>query len=147
MTTDDSTISCIREHAAGVYPEECCGFLIGGWTDTGSVVVVGAQPVENVRGELKERRYRIAPNDLRRAEADAEAESRAVVGFYHSHPDHPARPSATDLEEATFPGYTYVIVSVNSGKPGEIRSWSLKDDRSGFEEQPIEIVNEKLKTS
>lgn len=147
MTADDSTIKRIREHAAGVYPEECCGFLIGGWTDTGSVVVVDAEPARNVRGELKESRYRIAPNDLRRAEQDAEAEAQAVVGFYHSHPDHPAKPSATDLAEATFPGYAYVIVSVNRGEPGEIRSWSLKDDRSGFEEQPIEIVTKKLKAS
>ncbi len=147
MTTDESTVDRIRAHAASTYPEECCGFLIGLWGDEGLVTVVGAEPVENVRSELRARRYRIAPNDLRRAEADAEAESYAVVGFYHSHPDHPARPSATDLAEATFPGYAYVIVSVDRGEPGDVRSWSLKDDRSGFEEQPVEIVDKKLKAS
>lgn len=146
MTTDHATIDRIRAHAASIYPEECCGFLIGPWSDSGPVVVVDAEPVENVRGELKERRYRIAPDDLLRAEANAETYGYSVVGFYHSHPDHPARPSATDLAEATFPGYAYVIISVNHGEPGQLTSWSLKDDRSGFEEQQTRIIN-KLETS
>jgi proteasome lid subunit RPN8/RPN11 len=109
--------------------------------------VVSAEPVENVREELKERRYRIAPADLFQAERKAAEMGHDVVGFYHSHPDHPAEPSATDLAEATFPGYAYVIVSVRSGTPGAIRSWSLRDDRSGFDEQSTEIIADKLETS
>lgn len=144
MTTDNSTINRIREHAAATYPEECCGFLIGTWRQDGSIQVVDAESVENVRGELRERRYRIDPDDLLRAEANAESRGLDVVGFYHSHPDHPARPSLTDLEEATFPGYAYVIVSVTRGQPGHITAWSLRDDRTGFDETPIALIADKL---
>jgi proteasome lid subunit RPN8/RPN11 len=147
MITDRTTIERIQDHAASIYPEECCGFLIGPWNDGGPATVVGAEPVENVRGELRERRYRISPDDLRTAEVGAEALGHDVIGFYHSHPDHPARPSDTDLEEATFPGYAYVIISVNEGEPGDITAWSLKDDRSGFDEQTIFIKTNQLVSS
>ena len=144
MTTNEATMERIREHAARIYPEECCGFLIGVLREDGTAVVADAEPVENVREGQKERRYRIAPEDLFRAETKAEAGGMDVVGFYHSHPDHPAVPSATDLDEATFPGYTYVIVSVSHGVPGPVRAWSLRDDRTGFDEQPTEITADKL---
>jgi proteasome lid subunit RPN8/RPN11 len=147
MITDEATITRIRDHAARIYPEECCGFLIGTLREDGTAVVVDAEPVENVREELKERRYQIAPADLFRAETKAAEAGYDVVGFYHSHPDHPAEPSATDLAEATFPGYAYVIVSVTRGVPGTIRSWSLRDDRTGFDEQSTEIIADKLEIS
>lgn len=146
MKTDNETIEHMRAHAARTYPEEGCGFLIGTFEENGDVLVVDAEPVENVRESLKERRYRIDPDDLVKAEARAGASGYDVVGFYHSHPDHPARPSETDLAEATFPGYAYVIVSVTRGRPGEIRLWSLRDDRTGFEEREIEILTDKLET-
>lgn len=147
MTITESAIERIRGHAHRIYPEECCGFLIGSWDADGEALVEGARPVENVREELKERRYRIDPEDYRVAEDEAEAAGKAVVGFYHSHPDHPARPSRTDLDEATFPGYAYVITSVMSGQPGELTAWSLRDDRTGFEEEPITVTVNRLEAS
>lgn len=147
MTVSESTISSIREHAGRIYPEECCGFLLGTWEEDGSLVITDAQAVDNVREELKERRYRISPLDFKRAEEAAEAAGKAVVGFYHSHPDHPARPSSTDLEEATFPGYAYVITSVIKGAPGDISAWSLREDRTGFDEEPITVTADKLEAT
>jgi proteasome lid subunit RPN8/RPN11 len=147
MNTNQHTIDRIRAHASRTYPEECCGFLVGAWDESGDVRVIDAEPVENVREEMRERRYRIAPDDVARAELAAEEKGLAVVGFYHSHPDHPARPSDTDLAEATFPGYVYVIASVEKGRPTDVRSWSLRDDRSGFDEQPVQVEENQLLNS
>ncbi len=147
MKTDNRTIESIRQHAALAYPEECCGFLIGAFEPDGSVLVIDAAAVENSREERRERRYWISPADFRHAALRAERAGYEIVGFYHSHPDHPALPSTTDLAEATFPGYLYAIASVTRGTPGEIRVWSLNDDRTRFEEQPAEIIADKLKAS
>ena len=90
--------------------------------------------------ENRERRYQITPDDYRKAEEHAQANDLDIVGFYHSHPDHPARPSQTDLAEATFPGYTYVIISVNDGAPEELTAWSLATDRSQFNHEDITLT-------
>ena len=79
------------------------------------------------------RRFRIGPDGYRQADARARARGGSLVGFYHSHPNEPARPSAYDLEHA-WPNLTYVIISVRAGTPGDITAWHLRDDRSGFDE-------------
>jgi proteasome lid subunit RPN8/RPN11 len=79
------------------------------------------------------RRFLIGPEDYRLAEARARERTGSLAGFYHSHPDHPARPSQHDLEQA-WPNLTYVIVAVNGGTPADLKSWRLLEDRSGFEE-------------
>ncbi len=126
----------IREHGRRTYPEECCGFLLGRAEPDGNRVVA-LRPVDNQRETNRERRYQITPHDYLHAERAAGREGLDIVGTYHSHPDHPARPSATDLQEATFPGFTYVIVAVGEGKPGELTAWSLAPDRSAFIPEPI----------
>jgi len=139
MRTPSHILDVIRIHGQATYPEECCGFLLGYATAEGNHVVA-ASPVENRRVENRERRYAITPPDYLAADRLARRQGLDIVGFYHSHPDHPARPSATDLAEATFPGYTYVIVSIRDGQPAELTAWSLAPDRSQFETEAIDIL-------
>ncbi len=77
----------------------------------------------------------MSPDDYRQSEARARTLGAELIGFYHSHPDHPAVPSQYDLDHA-WPNFSYVIVSVTSGAPGDLRSWRLRPDRSAFEEEP-----------
>jgi proteasome lid subunit RPN8/RPN11 len=123
--------AAIRAHAAQAYPHECCGALIG---RGGTVHLV--LPLPNETREGPRRRFLVGPQDYRAAEAEASRAGLALLGFYHSHPDHPARPSQYDLDHA-WPTFSYVIVSVAGGEPREVRSWRLAGDRSGFIEEPI----------
>jgi proteasome lid subunit RPN8/RPN11 len=118
----------IRQHARETYPDECCGALIA---SNGSIVEAFRLPNTTELGAR--RRFLIGPNDYRLAEARARERRGTLAGFYHSHPDHPARPSQTDLE-AALPNLTYVIVAVERGTPADLRSWRLLEDRSAFEE-------------
>lgn len=136
MRTTTDVLNEIRAHGRATYPEECCGFLLGEQQPDGNVVTA-VRPVENRHGEGRERRYTIAPSDYHEADRAARRQGLDVVGFYHSHPDHPAAPSATDLAEATFPGYTYVIVAVQRGEPGDLTAWTLAPDRSRFLPDPV----------
>jgi proteasome lid subunit RPN8/RPN11 len=126
LTSD--VLDAIREHGAEAFPHECCGALIavGG-------TVVEAFRIENTTTEEAARRFKVSPEDYRVAEKHARARGGSLVGFYHSHPNAPARPSAYDLEHA-WPNFTYVIISVRAGVPGDITAWHLRDDRSGFDE-------------
>lgn len=145
MRTSSDILDAIRVHGRDAYPEECCGFLLGR-SAGGDNHVVSVQRVENRRTENRERRYTITPDDYRAADEAARAQGLDIVGFYHSHPDHPARPSETDLAEATFPGYTYVIASVHDGTPEEVTAWSLAPDRSRFERERITVEPLREKT-
>lgn len=140
VRADKEVLDAVRSHGRARYPEECCGFLLGRFESDGPKVIVAAEPAENVRTENRERRYTIAPENYMAAEQDAQRRGLDIVGFYHSHPDHPSRPSATDLAEATFPEYVYVINSVNEGRPGDLTAWTLAEDRSEFVEEVIDIV-------
>jgi proteasome lid subunit RPN8/RPN11 len=99
-------------------------------------VIVDAFGLQNTTGGGAARRFRIGPDGYRQAEARAAERGGTLVGFYHSHPNEPARPSAYDLEHA-WPNLAYVIVSVNGGTPGDITVWHLRDDRSGFDQGEI----------
>ena len=136
-------LRAIRAHGEATYPEECCGFMLGRSQD-GENVVVAAHAAQNSRSERRERRYQITPADYLAASRSADAQNMDIVGFYHSHPDHPARPSETDLEEASFPGFTYVIVSVRAGKSAELTAWSLVTDRSRFDPETISEVSDNI---
>ena len=137
MKTSPDILDRIRTQGARAYPEEGCGFLLGRVTEEGVNHVSDLAPVANRQTENRERRYQITADDYRAAEVEADRQGLDIVGFYHSHPDHPAHPSDTDLEEATFPGYTYVIVSVHEGTPEDLTAWSLTPDRSRFEAEDV----------
>jgi S-sulfo-L-cysteine synthase (O-acetyl-L-serine-dependent) len=122
----------IRAHGAATYPDECCGVLLGPRDGT----VTEAWPLDNSTDLERRRRFLIGPDDYRRADARAAARGLEIVGFYHSHPDHPAEPSAFDLAHA-WPNLSYAIVSIRGGAPREMRSWRLRADRSGYVEESI----------
>ena len=139
MRTTPDILDALRAHGQATYPEECCGFLLGQATAQGNHVVA-VSPVENRQATGRERRYSITPQDYHAADRLARRQGLDIVGFYHSHPDHPARPSATDLAEATFPGYTYVIVSIRDGQGADLTAWSLAPDRSRFDAETIDLL-------
>jgi proteasome lid subunit RPN8/RPN11 len=132
MITTQDVLDDIRRHGAEAYPEEGCGFLLGTTTDDGTRRVVATRRVPNRRSDQRTHRYQLTADDYHAADQAARERGLDVVGTYHSHPDHPARPSETDLEEATFPGFTYVIVSVQNGEPAALTAWTLAPDRSEF---------------
>lgn len=134
--------AAIRSEARRGYPHEACGFLLGRLpAEGGTAVVRTARPATNTRSAAdRRRRYLIDPDAYRVVEREADAEGLDVVGFWHSHPDAPARPSEYDLEHA-WPTVAYVIVAVADGHPGEIAAWRLADDRSGFTRLDMEIRN------
>ncbi len=125
----DSARVTILAHARDTYPHECCGALYGG--DEG--VVAEALPLPNTTEEGPRRRFLVRPKDYSAAEAHASKVGRALVGFYHSHPDHPARPSQHDLDHA-WPTFVYLITSIVQGEAGATTAWRLREDRSQFDE-------------
>ncbi len=135
LTLSDEHKDAIRAHAERGYPEEICGFLIG-QTSGDDKAAVRLLPIENIREENRQRRFEIAPGDFHKADSDARRDGQAILGFYHSHPDHPARPSEYDREHA-WPWYSYIIVSVQSGKAADLTSWVLKEDGSQFDAEEI----------
>jgi proteasome lid subunit RPN8/RPN11 len=126
-------VDAISQHGCQTYPNECCGALIG---RDGRVLETLALP--NTTEEGPRRRFLVRPADYRAAEARAAAAGAELLGFYHSHPDHPAQPSQYDLDHA-WPSLSYVIVSIRERQPREMRSWRLREDRAQFDEE--EIVN------
>lgn len=129
-------LDAIRRHGATGYPMECCGALIGSLGPGGDRRVDEAWPLANADAADPGRRFTVAPEDYRRAEARAAASGSALLGFYHSHPDAAARPSLEDLAHA-WPNLDYIIVSVVRGRPEEISCWRLREDRSGFDREEI----------
>lgn len=129
----------MKAHAGHTYPEECCGILLG-TTDGSAKVVQDVLELDNSSEQMRTRRFIITPEDYRNAEDQASKRGMDVLGFYHSHPDHPARPSQFDLEHA-FPTWSYVIIGVDRGQAAAVASWLLQEDRSRFDEEQLEIVN------
>ena len=127
----------IHAHLCRAYPDEGCGVLLGR-DGEGAREVVGIMAFENRREDSRHNRYLLAPEQFLAAERAARGAGLEVIGFFHSHPDHPARPSAFDLQNA-WPYYSYLIVSVERGVAGDTRSWRLADDRSRFEEETVEV--------
>lgn len=130
--------AAIRAHAAADNPNECCGFLVGR-AEGEAVTVTRTVPAANLRDDSPRNRFEIDPGDLVKTDRAARAEGLGVVGFYHSHPDAPARPSKFDREHA-WAGYCYVIVSVQAGLPREMRNWRLREDHQAFDEEEITIT-------
>ena len=127
----------IEAHGERDYPYECCGLLLGSFGTDGLTLVARIYPISNAREEqAKRNRFLILPEELMRGERYAKAKGLDVVGFYHSHPDHPAVPSQYDLEHA-WPLYSYVVISISAGVAQDFRSWKMEPDRSRFIEEEI----------
>jgi proteasome lid subunit RPN8/RPN11 len=123
--------AAIRAHGAETYPNECCGALIGR-----DGVVSGTFALPNTTEEGPRTRFLVRPQDYQAAERRAGDAGGELLGFYHSHPDHPARPSQYDLDHA-WPFFSYVIVSVQAGVSQEMTSWRLREDRSAFDKEDL----------
>ncbi|HQR38779.1 MAG TPA: M67 family metallopeptidase [Blastocatellia bacterium] len=132
----------IRTHGEQGYPHEVCGLLLGRFDSDGSRVVGEIFALENERIDSRTNRYSVSGASMFRAERHASSAGLAVIGYYHSHPNAPARPSEYDLTHATWPGISYPIVSVIEGVAGEIRNWTLLEDRSGFVEERFVVAGE-----
>ena len=137
ICVDDAALAAIRDHGRRVYPEECCGILLGRVTAGGDRRVVELIALENRNSSSRHNRFLIEPRDILDAEKYGRQKELELVGFYHSHPDCEAHPSRFDLDHA-WPWYTYVIVSVLQGKPDTLTCWQLSDDRSQFD--TVELV-------
>jgi proteasome lid subunit RPN8/RPN11 len=125
----------MRKHGEKTYPHECCGFLLG--TREGETNVLSeVHAAENERQESRETRYLITPEQYKRADAYARSRGLGVIGYYHSHPDHPAAPSGYDLDHSCWPGESYIIVAVEQGKSAALNSFT-KPDYTQFEQEEI----------
>jgi proteasome lid subunit RPN8/RPN11 len=147
-TLNSDVAQKIREHGAETYPHECCGALLGRDPDPGATSapdvaklpsreILALYPLVNRRDDSPRNRFSVTSDDVRDAEKAAREKGIDVVGWYHSHPDHPAAPSQYDQDHA-WPWYSYIIVSVANGKPQDMTSWRLTDDRSRFTREDLE---------
>jgi len=144
----------IRGHGARDYPSECCGALLGKVEGESKQVmeVVALKnlrhdpgqaqqllPVDDLARETERNRFLIDPLEQLRMEKDARSRGLDVLGYYHSHPDHPARPSVYDREHA-WPWYSYIIVSVERGVAKDLTCWVLAEDGAVFNPESVEVV-------
>jgi len=130
----------LRSHGEETYPHECCGVLLGHVDDRGDRVVTSTQRCGNTRTDSPQNRYHIDPKELIRIQREGRGSGEDIVGFYHSHPDHPAHWSSTDLAEAHWIGCSYVITSVEKGKAAITNSFELV----GSDEADKKLLDEKI---
>ena len=134
--------NAIRQHGEETYPHECCGVLLGRFEDDGSKTATRAVRCGNTRDDSPHNRYNIDPKELVRIQREGRQRSEDILGFYHSHPDHPAQWSQTDLAEAHWIGCSYVITSVEKGKAAVTNSFEL----AGNDENDKRLIDEKIET-
>jgi proteasome lid subunit RPN8/RPN11 len=136
----------IRRHGEATYPEECCGFLIAKEppaAEPGDRRIVRVAPMENRMEGARGRRFIILPEELRQFESSLEGTGEVLVGFYHSHPDHPAVPSLFDQEHA-WPWYTYLVLAVEAGRAGELGAFELGAEDRRFSPVPWTVEHRSL---
>lgn len=137
-----SALEELRRHGEETYPHECCGVLLGTLDLDGPTTVTSTARCGNTRTDSPQNRYNIDPRELMNIQRDAMKAGLDIVGFYHSHPDHPARWSATDLAEAHWTGCSYVITSVDQGRANITNCFRLmgSDENRHFEDEEIVIA-------
>ena len=127
----------IEDHGRQCYPEECCGIMIG--KRVGELRVVGGTfELDNSQEENRKRRFFVTPKEYMRAEKVAAENGMELLGFYHSHPDHPAIPSEYDREHA-LPWFTYIVLAVAKGEPKVMTAWELSESRDRFLEKHLSV--------
>ncbi len=134
-------LNTLRAHGEQTYPHECCGVLLGHATGEANVVQAAVR-AGNTRTDSAHNRYSIAPPELIRIQREGRAHGWDIVGFYHSHPDHPAQWSATDLAEAHWLGCSYVITAVEQGRSAQTNAFRLHgitEEDKRFLSEPIEV--------
>jgi proteasome lid subunit RPN8/RPN11 len=135
-----SAYASIRRHGEEIYPHECCGVLLGHMDEEGIRTVTSVARAGNTRTDSAHNRYNIDPKELIRIQREGRERGEDIIGFYHSHPDHPAQWSQTDLAEAHWFGCSYVITSVEKGKAVLTNSFEL----TGTDEGDKKLMDEKI---
>src|ERR1700690_1117987 len=130
----------IRKHGEETYPHECCGVLLGTMDDDGARIVTSTARCGNTRIDSLHNRYNIDPKELVRIQREGRGRGEDIIGFYPSHPDHPAQWSVTDLAEAHWFGCSYAITAVEKGKAAITNSFEL----AGFDENDKKLVGERV---
>jgi proteasome lid subunit RPN8/RPN11 len=144
LTIPDVLYIQLRLHGEATYPHECCGVLVGVFDETGGKTVKAVVSCGNTRTDSPANRYHIDPEELVRIQREAMLAGHDIVGFYHSHPDHPARWSATDLAEAHWIDCSYVITSVERGRAVLTNSFQLlgPEENKRFEDEHIVVIEQ-----
>jgi proteasome lid subunit RPN8/RPN11 len=127
----------IQKHMEETYPHECCGLIVGDFGDEARVAATSRR-CGNLNTERAADRYELDPKDMLAVEKEFRDSPWEIIGIYHSHPDHPSRPSRTDLNHA-WPGWSYMIGSVEKGSVVSVRSWELNERENRFDEESMEI--------
>jgi proteasome lid subunit RPN8/RPN11 len=139
LKVSKSHYQMLRQHGEETYPHECCGVLLGKM-DGSQREVTNVTRCGNTRNDSPHNRYHIDPKELVRIQREGRDRGEDIIGFYHSHPDHPAQWSTTDLAEAHWIGCSYVITSVEKGRAARTNSFEL----SGTYETDKKFVNEAI---
>jgi proteasome lid subunit RPN8/RPN11 len=137
-----SDYDALRAHGEETYPNECCGVLLGKSEPGAGNCVHQIVRAGNTRTDSAHNRYHIAPQELVRIQRQARGLGFDIVGFYHSHPDHPAQWSKTDFAEAHWMGCSYVITSVEQGKATTTNSFLLRgtsEEDKAFEDEAVVV--------
>jgi proteasome lid subunit RPN8/RPN11 len=143
LTISQDAYTSLRRHGEDTYPHECCGVLLGRFEEDGAKTVTRIARCGNTRDDSPHNRYNIDPKELIRIQREGRERGEDIVGFYHSHPDHPAQWSSTDLAEAHWIGCSYVITSVEKGKATVTNSFELKGSDEAdkrFEDESTEVI-------
>jgi len=142
LTIRQSELDALRRHGEETYPHECCGVMLGRM-DGDERAVEAVLRAGNTRVDSPHNRYNIDPRELVRIQRESRERGLDIVGFYHSHPDHPARWSQTDLAEAHWVGCSYVITSVDQGRATVTNSFALEgsgEDDKRFTDEEIRVL-------
>ena len=131
-----AAMEAVKAHGAEGYPHEICGFLVG---PRGSRTATEAKRARNIVVERARDRYEIDPRDHIRIQREADADGQDIVGYYHSHPDHPARPSVFDTKRS-WATYVYLIVSVVRGSAVDANVFIAENDKGPFRSEPLEVI-------
>lgn len=131
----------IQGHGEDAFPNECCGFLLGSVNGENRRIVELMRADNDREDEEQYHRFLITPETYMQGDKTARSKGLDIVGFYHSHPNAPAKPSQYDLEHA-WPFYSYVIVSIMDKAADNMTSWILRDDRSAFDEEDVALEGE-----
>ena len=138
-------VNRMLKEAKTAYPHECCGLLVGNNNDLGKVVRA-VYPVENKNKVRASDRYEIDPKEFDRIDREATKKGWSITGIYHSHPDHPAEPSAFDKECAcVWTEYSYIIISVKDGVDDDLRCWRFVSGKQDVEEEEVKINRRNFK--
>ncbi|MHA2249049.1 MAG: Mov34/MPN/PAD-1 family protein [Candidatus Kariarchaeaceae archaeon] len=139
LNISNEEIEKIKAHGEETFPEECCGVIIANTNNL--QYIIESRPMRNTNAGSRNTRYNIDPLDLIKLEDELDRKNQTMLGIYHSHPNHPAKPSKFDLEHA-WPNLSYIVLSVKDGKSIECTAWRLDKTRTSFEEESINICEE-----